>query len=246
MLWCGAVRRGLHATKHWLAYVCSLAQHCMCSEEPHHYQSARSPPLPSPLQPPCCGRSCTSCHHHLHPTSTSTTPHPPINHPSPTQLTHHHKQEGDREDLEFEWSSPMSGRSGRIFRVAGLRKEHALVGVIDVGCLCLCVCVTVLLWSGDEVCAPFEAPASLLVWRVASTPACLINTLWSLCHPHHNLCVTCVLSSTLLRPTPPTTPKHTHHTVHFPVRLPAAPAGPPVSVRHARAQPRQQGPGPRQ
>jgi hypothetical protein len=36
-------------------------------------------------------------------------------------------QEGDREELEFEWSSPMSGRPGRFFRIAGFRKEHALV-----------------------------------------------------------------------------------------------------------------------
>eukprot|EP00775_Hariotina_reticulata_P008638 gene8638-8819_t len=37
-------------------------------------------------------------------------------------------QEGDRFDLDFEWTSPLSGRTGRFFRLNGLRKEQGLVG----------------------------------------------------------------------------------------------------------------------
>jgi hypothetical protein len=55
------------------------------------------------------------------------------------------EQEGDREDLEFEWSSPLSGRTGRFFRVAGLRKEHALVRGGGYG-LVACVQMLVDFW----------------------------------------------------------------------------------------------------
>jgi hypothetical protein len=36
-------------------------------------------------------------------------------------------QEGERYDLEFEWSSPLSGRAGRFFRLNGLKKEQGMV-----------------------------------------------------------------------------------------------------------------------
>jgi hypothetical protein len=79
----------------------------------------------------------------VHPVSTHldmilATPHPcspPPPHTHPrfkkylSNLAYLIDQEGDREDLEFEWSSPLSGRPGRFFRVNGLCKEHALVGV---------------------------------------------------------------------------------------------------------------------
>uniref|UniRef100_A0A383VYS6 BRO1 domain-containing protein n=1 Tax=Tetradesmus obliquus TaxID=3088 RepID=A0A383VYS6_TETOB len=35
-------------------------------------------------------------------------------------------QEGERFDLDFEWSSPLSGRAGRFFRLNGLKKEQGL------------------------------------------------------------------------------------------------------------------------
>ncbi|KAF8071277.1 hypothetical protein HT031_001360 [Scenedesmus sp. PABB004] len=36
------------------------------------------------------------------------------------------EQEGDRFDLAFEWTSPLSGRPGRFFQLHGLRKEAAM------------------------------------------------------------------------------------------------------------------------
>ena len=36
-------------------------------------------------------------------------------------------QEKEREDLEFEWTSPLSGRANRFFRLTGLSKEQAMV-----------------------------------------------------------------------------------------------------------------------
>ncbi|KAF6260578.1 hypothetical protein COO60DRAFT_1700289 [Scenedesmus sp. NREL 46B-D3] len=36
------------------------------------------------------------------------------------------KQEGERFDLDFEWSSPLSGRGGRFFRLNGLKKEQGM------------------------------------------------------------------------------------------------------------------------
>lgn len=38
-----------------------------------------------------------------------------------------YSQEGERYDLEFEWTSPLSGRAGRFFRLNGLRNEQGMV-----------------------------------------------------------------------------------------------------------------------
>ena len=36
-------------------------------------------------------------------------------------------QEGERADLEFGWTSPLSGRAGRMFILPGLLKERGMV-----------------------------------------------------------------------------------------------------------------------